>query len=344
MKLACSVLLLCGWLIPVAWSQPPASQPPQSQFPQPQSSPKPSGSDFQPHLPSVASKLPPLSERFNAASSFVDSLSKNDALIEVVLGQGRLIVLKDDLTKEGARGKAAQGIIAVGNTDVVDFDVLGPRHIRLLGKHIGVTDLVITDANQNTYSYEVHVIYDLNLLQARIRQLFPDAQVRLVQLGKNLVAEGQARDVAQIRQIIQLVQRGVLTDGAQGGPSGTAPNGGQSGGQSAGPSMSPQADQSGGPDTTGPEVINLLRVPGPQQVMLKVQIAELNRTALRQVGIDSLFADGSGRIFGTKINAPVNAGGNIPAFPTLIATGSGLLGQASQASGTATTAFGIFEN
>lgn len=349
LKLACPVLLLCGWLIPVAWSQPPESQlpsshPTQSQFPQPQSPPKPSASDFQPHLPSVPSKLPPLSERFNAASSFVDSLSKNDALIEVVLGQGRLIVLKDDLTKDGVRGKAAQGIIAVGNSDVVDFEVLGPRHIRLLGKHIGVTDLVITDANQNTYSYEVHVIYDLNLLQARIRQLFPDAQVRLVQLGKNLVAEGQARDAAQIRQILQLVQRGVLTDGAQGGASASGTNGGQSGGQSAGSSMAPQSDQTGGQDVTGPEVINLLRVPGPQQVMLKVQIAELNRTALRQVGIDSLFADSTGRILGTKLNAPANAGGSIPAFPTLIASGSGLLAQASQASGTQTTAFAIFQN
>jgi len=361
LKLACPALLLCGWLIPSAQSQPPRSQPselqllesqpPEPQPLQPQPPLKPTGSDFQPHLPSVPSKLPPLSERYNAASSFIDSMSKNDAMIEVVLGQGRLIVLKDDLVKEGARAKGAQGIIAVGNTDVVDFEVLGTRQIRVLGKKIGVTDLVITDANQNTFSYEVHVIYDLNLLQARIRQLFPDAQVRLVQLGKNLVAEGQARDTAQIRQIIQLVQRGILTDGALGGGAAStnapAPSNGQSNTQSYGPTSSggsTSTDQSSGQDTTGPEVINLLRVPGPQQVMLKVQIAELNRTALRQVGIDSLFADTTGRILGTKLNAPAVGGGAIPAFPTLIASGTGLLAQASQASGNQTTAFAIFQN
>ncbi len=349
-KLGCPALLLCGWLIPVAWSQPPQPQTVQPPEPTLQPLARPNANEFQPHPPTVPSKLAPLSERYTAASSFIDSLSKNDAMFEVVLGQGRLLVLKEDLVKDGARNRGAQGLIAVGNTEIVDFEVLGPRQIRLLGKKIGVTDLAITDSNQNTYTYEVHVIYDLNLLQARIRQLFPDAQVRLVQLGKNLVAEGQARDTAQIRQILQLVQRGILQDGAQGGSSSSGGTGGaqagQNGQQYAGPSTAPQADQGQGnpSDATGPEVINLLHVPGPQQVMLKVQIAELNRSAMRQVGIDSLFVGGHGVILGTKLNAPANAGGSIPQFPALIATSKGLTGAATQASGTATTAFGIFEN
>jgi len=38
-----------------------------------------------------------------------------------------------------------------------------------------------------------------------------------------------------------------------------------------------------------PQIINLLRVPGVQQVMLQVRIAELNRTGLRQIGADFLW-------------------------------------------------------
>ena len=41
-----------------------------------------------------------------------------------------------------------------------------------------------------------------------------------------------------------------------------------------------------------PQIINLLKLPGPQQVMLKVQIAELNRTALRQIGSDLFGSPG----------------------------------------------------
>ena len=35
-------------------------------------------------------------------------------------------------------------------------------------------------------------------------------------------------------------------------------------------------------------VVNLIRVPGSQQVLLKVRVAELNRTAMRQIGANFL--------------------------------------------------------
>ena len=332
MKLLWPVLLICGWLIQSAWSQNPPPNPPE-----------PLVSGFRPQVPAVPANVPSVPDRFKAAASFIDSMSKSDAMFEVVLGQGRLIVLKDDLVREVPRGKVAQPLIAVGNTEITDFEVLGPRQIRVLGKKIGVTDLVVTDSNNNTYSFEVHVVYDLTLLQARIRQLFPDAQVRLAQLGKNLVVEGQARDMAQIRQIMQLVQRGILVDGAQGGTSAAAAS--QSGASpAAAPSTAAPSDQGAGAGTDGPEVINLMHVPGPQQVLLKVQFAEMNRTAMRQVGIDSLFADGNGTILGTKINATAVAGAPIQQFPQINATPAGLFGTAANAASPATTAFGIFDS
>jgi pilus assembly protein CpaC len=332
LKLLWLVLLICGWLIQSAWSQNPPPNPPE-----------PLISGFRPHVPPIPANVPAAPERFKAATSFIDSMSKNDAMFEVVLGQGRLIVLKDDLVRDVPRGKAAQPLIAIGNPEITDFEVLGPRQIRVLGKKIGVTDLVVTDVNNNTYSFEVHVVYDLTLLQARIRQLFPDAQVRLAQLGKNLVVEGQARDMAQIRQIVQLVQRGILLEGAQGGTGATAGAGATSQ-PAASPSGNGYGDQGASGGTDGPEIINLMHVPGPQQVLLKVQFAEMNRTAMRQVGIDSLFSDGNGTILGTKINATTLAGGPVTAFPQVNATASGLFGSAGQGASAATTAFGIFDS
>jgi pilus assembly protein CpaC len=254
--------------------------------------------DLRQRLPEVPDNLPPLSQRFQEASSFIDSLSRNDAMLEVVLGQGRVIVLKEDLVQDDGSGKE-QPLIAVGNPDVLEFEIVGPRQIRLIGKHVGVTDLVVVTESQATHSYEVHVVYDLKLVEAHIRELLPDAHVRLAQLGRNLVIEGQARDSHQIRQIEELVQRGVLDDevtGSAGSGVGNLP-----GSETA--MMSPIGlDSDSGAGSSGPEIINLMRVPGPQQVMLKVQIAELNRTAMRQIGSDFLFADGNGRIMGTRLN------------------------------------------
>jgi pilus assembly protein CpaC len=67
-----------------------------------------------------------------------------------------------------------------------------------------------------------------------------------------------------------------------------------------------------------PRIINLLRVPGPQQVMLKVQIAELNRTALRRIGFAFLFQDSDTVVataaeFARLLN-PLNVTQNTTAF------------------------------
>jgi pilus assembly protein CpaC len=51
------------------------------------------------------------------------------------------------------------------------------------------------------------------------------------------------------------------------------------------------------------QIINLLRVPGVHQVMLQVQIAELNRTALREVGADWIWGFGEGNVLQTFIGA-----------------------------------------
>ena len=288
----------------------------------------------QPQLREVPDRLPPLSQRFQEASSFIDSLSRNDAMMEVVLGQGRVIVLKDDLVQDEGSEKEAP-LIAVGNPDILEFEIVSPRQIRLIGKHVGVTDLVVVTESQTTHSYEVHVVYDLKLVEAHIRELLPDAHVRVAQLGRNLVVEGQARDSDQIRQIEELVRRGVLDDEVSGSAGSSV--GSQPGSETA--MMSPIGmDSNSGAGSSGPEIINLMRVPGPQQVMLKVQIAELNRTAMRQIGSDFLFADGNGRILGTRLN-------NATSSVTTEAVGGGLAGLVETAAGPASpaTAFAIFE-
>ena len=123
----------------------------------------------------------------NPTASFIDTLKGNDAAIEVILGQGRLLTLKSDI------GEKREGAIAVGNPNIVQFNVLSKRSIRLLGTKPGTTDLSIIDKAGQIYTYEIRVIYDLELLRARLHQSFPDTYLKLGQLGEKLVVEGQAR-------------------------------------------------------------------------------------------------------------------------------------------------------
>ena len=61
-------------------------------------------------------------------------------------------------------------------------------------------------------------------------------------------------------------------------------------------------------------LLDQFRVPGVQQVMLQVKIAEVNRSALRRMGASLLYQDATGRTFGSTVGSSLPAtsqGGNL---------------------------------
>ncbi|MGC1273853.1 MAG: pilus assembly protein N-terminal domain-containing protein [Planctomycetaceae bacterium] len=262
---------------------------------------------------------------------FVEGVSSNDALFRVFVGQGRLLTLKQDLVAPGR----PEPLIAIGDPTVIDFEVVGNREIRVTGQRIGVTDLSIFTADGSHYGFEVAVTADLELLRVQLQAAFPSASLQLRQIREHVIVEGQARDSRQVAQIIETIrayllsvqvshsseskeQAGLGPPGAAGRnaplspvvPATDAPGDGDdpAAGEAA-PTSQPVVvfPGSGRPDIEAelppPQIINLIRVPGAQQVMLKVQIAELNRTALREIGVSFLFQDGANAV-GSQIARP----------------------------------------
>ncbi len=275
--------------------------------------------------------------------AFVEPLRGNDAAINLLVNQARILTLKKDITV----GRA-QPLIAAGDPTILDFVVINSRQLRITGRGFGVTDLSITTAQDETFAFEVRVVADLGLITSKLHAAFPDASVKLTQVRDHFVVEGEARDPAQITRIIETIRaylnsvfleqgRTVTASqtsqvlGALGGPRGGA--GGQGGaggalgmppglvlpmqpGAAATPGIVPGAGVTPGAEGTEaapvnpfaayaasaelsgpnqirvlgapPQIINLLRVVGSQQVMLKVRIAELNRTAMRKIGANFL--------------------------------------------------------
>jgi pilus assembly protein CpaC len=236
-------------------------------------------------------------------------------------------------------------LIAVGDPSVLDFAIVSSRQIRVVGKIMGVTELSITTGDDRTYSFEVHVLADLDNLRGQLKALFPDASIQLSQVRDHIIVEGQARDSVQVNRIMEVVNsylRSVAISqdrkiqSQQQRQPGTArlPAPQEPGAQpptTPTPEQPPPRIQAG--FLTEPKVINLLRVPGTQQVLLKVRVAELNRTAMREIGADFLAVDPeTGTIAGTQIGgASIQADG----------TQGGLSRRGGALSGM-TTVFGIF--
>lgn len=279
-------------------------------------------------------------------STFVESYKSSDAMIEVLVGQGRMLTLKRPIAREDG-----VGVVALGDPSVLDLEVMPmPRMLRLTGLRAGVTDLTIVTDDDETLIFEIHVVYDIPLLRAQLSKVYPDAMIRLTQLREHIVLEGQARTAGQIAQIEQTLRAllasvqigGSRQDRSQGGGAGAggpraqAANGrnGQTGyGDPNGgfdPDQEGLADPEigGRPNTTAsfpqPQVVNLMQLIGLQQVMLQVRIAELNRTAVREIGADVFVRTSSGTILGTQIG------------------GANVLGGLGLSPGSGTTAYGIF--
>ena len=279
-------------------------------------------------------------------------LQANDAAIEVLMGQGRLLTLRAPLV-----GGRRDAMIAVGDPSIVDFEVLpNPQMLRIIGRQAGVTDLSVTTSDGKTYGFEIHVVYDLQLLRAQMKQLFPDALIKLSQIREHLVVEGQARSAQQVTQIVQVLtayQRSMQPARSQSQQRSAQGGGSNQSGQNQNgqPSQDGQADDAndslgdgdfGGSTQMGfqqrpnsssrtitPTIVNLLTVPGSQQVLLNVRIAELNRTALRQIGADMLAQWGPGNVISTRMTGSATAA----------QSASSLLGLTPSAS---STAFAIF--
>lgn len=116
-------------------------------------------------------------------------------------------------------------------------------------------------------------------LEEEINRTFPGSSIHLKQVGEKLVVSGTARNIFEATRILTLARE--HAPGPKPIQTGRAP--------SATPPLQFTLDNYA--RAGGPHVVNLLRIPGEQQIMLRVVVAEVNRGAARSLGLDFGIAD-----------------------------------------------------
>ncbi|RMG03923.1 MAG: type II and III secretion system protein, partial [Planctomycetota bacterium] len=192
-----------------------------------------------------------------------------------------------ELTVIVRRSKLLRTKVDIYRTAVVDPSICDvahytPREVAILGKSQGATHVTFwfADEKYRPVTYLVRVVPDpeiqlqqeerYRLLESHLRRLFPESKVSLTAVGDKLVVRGQARDAAEAAQIMAIIRGEVVS--ARGVAEGTAAD--------------PVGNEATNQTLPALQVINMLRIPGPAQVALKVKIAELNRSAARNFGVD----------------------------------------------------------
>ena len=212
---------------------------------------------------------------------------------------------------------------AISNPDIVNIQVFGENEIEIIGLQPGETTMtfwfdipelgtqvlrylvVVDSAQQQRREREARH----RELQSRVNELFPNSQVFLFPVDDKVIVRGQARDskeAAAIMVVLGQNQNG-YGRGFNGQFSGSPFYSGFGGFGDAGNGDSAQPNQNR--SNANGNFINMLHVPGEQQVMLKVRIAELVRDSNRGSGFDFelLFDDFS-------VSNLVSGGGNLTAI------------------------------
>jgi len=157
----------------------------------------------------------------------------------VALGVGKSVVV--DLPRDIKD-------VLVANPAVANAVVRSARRAYLIGAAIGQTNVFFFDAEgRQIAGFDIAVKRDLNGMRAALRQLLPQADVRLEGVGEGVMLSGSVASAGESQQAYDLAGRLV-------------------------------GDVN--------KVVNSLTIRGRDQVMLKVTVAEVQRSVIKQLGID----------------------------------------------------------
>ncbi|HVZ01781.1 MAG TPA: type II and III secretion system protein family protein [Dongiaceae bacterium] len=138
--------------------------------------------------------------------------------------------------------------VIVGSPAIADVVVRSPTQLFLVGRAVGDTNVFLLDAAGKIIErFEINVHPDTASVKAALAQLLPGEPIDVSGAGDSLVLSGTVSSDGVVQRATSIGRRFVDED---------------------------------------QKIINLLRVANEQQVLLRVRVAEVSKTAIKNLGID----------------------------------------------------------
>src|SRR5579885_3191851 len=136
--------------------------------------------------------------------NLIEAINEPEAEISLVEGQSRILQTRRVLSR-----------IVVANPQIADIELLNDqpnsRLWNIRGIASGTTTLTLWDESDRSVTFRVRVTIDTQDLEARIRQAFPGAEVKVRQVGVQIILDGQVPDSKTMSDILQVVQTALMT-------------------------------------------------------------------------------------------------------------------------------------
>lgn len=139
--------------------------------------------------------------------------------------------------------------IVVGNPEIADVIVRSPRQVYVSAKALGDTNIFFLGRNGELLRrLEVAVRLDVQTLSQTLRDMLPDERIEASAVNDTIFLKGKARSAAAAANAVGIARRFVAAD---------------------------------------TNVVNMMQVSGEQQVLLRVRVAEIQRSALKEIDVQS---------------------------------------------------------
>nr|WP_246423783.1 type II and III secretion system protein family protein [Roseospira goensis] len=146
--------------------------------------------------------------------------------------------------------------IVVGDPEIVSDVLAEPTRVFLVGKTAGATNVFLRDEDGRVIEmYEMTVKADMDGLREALAAVLPESRLKITPTQGGVVLTGQVRSAVEAANAERVAGQFVGSDGA---------------------------------------VVNSLNIAGDQQVLLRVRVSEMNRTARKFLATDTNFDVGRG--------------------------------------------------
>ena len=183
--------------------------------------------------------------------------------------------------------------ILVANPAVADAVTRTARRIYLFGKTVGETNIFVFGPNgEQVASLEIQVERDVTGLEGYLKRFLPESDIRAELINDNVVLTGTVETPLDAKRAEELAQLFVSGGEATTGQYAMTAAGGNA---------------AGGVDINNPDqqrrtsrIVNMLKIVGEDQVTLKVTVAEVSRSVMKQLGVNLI---GAGNVDGISWSA-----------------------------------------
>lgn len=200
--------------------------------------------------------------------------------------------------------------ILVADPNVADAVTRTSRRLYIFGKQVGQSNVFIFGpGGEELVAIDLEIERDISGLEANLRRFIPESDIKVEIISDNIVLSGTVRtpqDAAQATKLAEIFVKG--------GEATTRNITSTSSSATGDTDVAIFAE-----DRQSSQIVNMLTIEAEDQVTLKVTVAEVSRSVMKQLGFNSSVSGANGNI---AFQYPTNLGGSTKWINTTNASGT----------------------